>query len=103
VFGHADRLIVIRRIEFLCAIAIEVNAHVVARDGYATNSPGLTAGECEAAHTSNAAFALLLRAAGGGLSGIAAMSMRRMIYWWFRCVMSGRFLNRFLTLQNTPE
>ncbi|WP_164938243.1 hypothetical protein [Bradyrhizobium guangzhouense] len=51
----------------------------------------------------DAALALLLRAAGGGLSGIAAMSMRRMIYWWFRFVMSGRFLDRFLTLPHTPE
>jgi len=52
---------------------------------------------------SDAALALLVRAAGGGLSGIAAMSMRRMIYWWFRFVMSGRFLDRFLTLPTTPE
>jgi len=24
------------------------------------------------------------------------MSMRRMIYWWLRFVMSGRFLEKFL-------
>ena len=63
----------------------------------------LTAGACEASHTPDAACALLLCAAGGGLSGIAAMSMRRMIYWWFRLVMSGRFLDRFLTLPHAPE
>ncbi|MBW7965535.1 hypothetical protein [Bradyrhizobium sp. BR 10261] len=76
---------------------------VAARDGYAANPPGPTADACEAPHTPDAAHALLLRAAGGGLSGIAAMSMRRMIYWWFRFVMSGRFLDRFLTLPHTPE
>jgi hypothetical protein len=27
------------------------------------------------------------------------MSRRRMIYWWFRLVLSGRFLERFLTVQ----
>jgi hypothetical protein len=26
------------------------------------------------------------------------MTTRRMIYWWFRVVMSGRFLERFLCL-----
>lgn len=31
------------------------------------------------------------------------MTTRRMIYWWFRFVMSGRFLDRFLSLPHTPE
>jgi hypothetical protein len=26
------------------------------------------------------------------------MTMRRMMFWWFRVVMSGRFLDRFLCL-----
>jgi hypothetical protein len=26
------------------------------------------------------------------------MNMRRMAYWWFRIVISGRFLEKFLTL-----
>ncbi|ULK94968.1 hypothetical protein [Bradyrhizobium sp. I71] len=54
--------------------------------------------ECEAHHTHIAAAALLVRAAGGGLSRITAMSMRRMMYWWFRFVLSGRFFDRFLSL-----
>lgn len=34
------------------------------------------------------------------------MSTRRMAYWWFRFVISGRFLERFLNLprgQDLPE
>jgi ferric-dicitrate binding protein FerR (iron transport regulator) len=54
--------------------------------------------KCEAHHMRIAAPALLLRAAGGGLSRIAAMSMRRVMYWWFRFVLSGRFMDRFLCL-----
>lgn len=54
--------------------------------------------DCEAHHMRIAAPALLLRAAGDGLSRIAAMTTRRMLYWWFRFVLSGRFLDRFLTL-----
>ena len=54
--------------------------------------------ECEAHHMRLAAPALLLRAAGGGLSRIAAMTTRRMMSWWFRFVLSGRFLDRFLSL-----
>jgi hypothetical protein len=49
-----------------------------------------------------AAVALLVHAAGDGLSGIAAMTTRRMIYWWFRFVLSGRFLDRFLSLPRAP-
>jgi hypothetical protein len=59
--------------------------------------------ECETHHMPIAALALLVRGAGGGLLGITAMSMRRMIYWWFRFVMSGRFLDRFLCQPNAPE
>ena len=54
--------------------------------------------ECETGHMRIAAPALLLRAAGGGLSRIAAMTTRRMMHWWFRFVLSGRFLDRFLSL-----
>jgi hypothetical protein len=50
-----------------------------------------------------AAPALLVGLAGGGLLGIAAMTTRRLIYWWFRFVMSGRFLDRFLCLPHAPE
>jgi hypothetical protein len=45
-----------------------------------------------------AAPALFIEAAGGGLSRIAAMTTRRILYWWFRFVLSGRFLDRFLCL-----
>jgi len=31
------------------------------------------------------------------------MTTRRLIYWWFRIVMSGRFLDRFLCMPDTPE
>jgi hypothetical protein len=54
--------------------------------------------QCEAHHKRIAARALLLWAAGGGLSRIAAMTSRRIMYWWFRFVLSGRFLDRFLCL-----
>jgi hypothetical protein len=50
-----------------------------------------------------AAPALLLRPAGDGLSRIAAMTTRRKFYWWFRFVLSGRFLDRFLSLPRAPE
>jgi len=33
-----------------------------------------------------------------GCRGRTTMTTRRMIYWWFRVVMSGRFLDRFLCL-----
>jgi len=54
--------------------------------------------KCELHHTRIAAPALLLHSAGGGLFRITAMSMRRMMYWWFRFVLSGRFMDRFLCL-----
>jgi hypothetical protein len=54
--------------------------------------------ECEASHLCIAAPALLLGTAGGGLSRIAAMTTRRVMSWWFRFVLSGRFLDRFLCL-----
>jgi hypothetical protein len=59
--------------------------------------------QCEAHHMRIAAPALLLGAAGAGLSRIAAMTMRRMMYWWFRFVLSGRFLDRFLSLPRAPH
>ncbi|MDH6262864.1 hypothetical protein M2427_006814 [Bradyrhizobium sp. BR13661] len=31
------------------------------------------------------------------------MTTRRLIYWWFWIVMSGRFLDRFLYMPNAPE
>ncbi|MBB2734512.1 MULTISPECIES: hypothetical protein [Bradyrhizobium] len=54
--------------------------------------------KCEAHHMCLAAPALLLCAAGGGLSRITAMTTRRLMYWWFRFVLSGRFTDRFLCL-----
>ncbi|WP_440636480.1 hypothetical protein ACSHT2_21900 [Bradyrhizobium sp. PUT101] len=60
-------------------------------------------GECEVHHMHIAAPALLLRAAGGGLSRTTAMTMRRMMSWWFRFVVSGRFFDRFLSLPRAPR
>ncbi|MEY9880938.1 hypothetical protein ABIA43_002472 [Bradyrhizobium sp. USDA 328] len=31
------------------------------------------------------------------------MTMRRMMYWWFRFVLSGRFFDRFLSLPRAPR
>jgi len=31
------------------------------------------------------------------------MSTRRMAYWWFRFVVSGRFLEKFLKLRNASK
>jgi len=45
----------------------------------------------------------MLGGAGGGLSRITAMTTRRMMYWWFRFVLSGRFLDRFLSLPRAPN
>jgi len=33
-----------------------------------------------------------------GCRGSTTMTTRRLMYWWFRVVMSGRFLDRFLCL-----
>lgn len=60
-------------------------------------------GKCEVHHMHIAAPALLLRAAGGGLSRTTAMTMRRMMSWWFRFVVSGRFFDRFLSLPRAPR
>jgi hypothetical protein len=59
--------------------------------------------ECEAIHMRIAARAVLLCAAGGGLSRFAAMTTRRLMCWWFRFVLSGRFLDRFLSLPREPH
>jgi len=37
-----------------------------------------------------------------GCRGFATMTTRRLMYWWFRVVMSGRFLDRFLCLPRAP-
>jgi hypothetical protein len=33
----------------------------------------------------------------------AQMNMRRMAYWWFRFVVSGRFLDKFLNSRGTRQ
>jgi hypothetical protein len=38
-----------------------------------------------------------------GCRGFAAMTTRRLIFWWFRFVLSGRFLDRFLSLPRAPR
>lgn len=57
-----------------------------------------SAAECEAAHNARSAGALFKEA---GLADAKAqpMNMRRMMSWWFRVVLSGRFLERFLHVE----
>jgi hypothetical protein len=38
-----------------------------------------------------------------GCVRIAAMTMRRMMTWWFWFVLSGRFIDRFLSLPRVPR
>jgi hypothetical protein len=47
---------------------------------------------------------LLLIPTGFLISRARSMGTRRMVYWWFRFVLSGRFLATFLHLRraNTP-
>jgi hypothetical protein len=54
---------------------------------------------CEANHTQLTALALIrAEARPPQLARIEAMNARRMAYWWFRFVVSGRFLEKFLRL-----
>ncbi len=54
---------------------------------------------CEAPHMHPAFAALLMPAAGVTRpSRTREMSKRRVMVWWFRFVLSGRFLERFLSL-----
>jgi hypothetical protein len=62
--------------------------------------PGVFAAGCEANHTQLAALALIRAEARPPQSArIEAMNARRMAYWWFRFVVSGRFLEKFLKLR----
>lgn len=57
--------------------------------------------ECEARHTRVPDSALIT--ACGAISGsrMELMNTRRLAYWWFRFVASGRFLEKFLTLRRS--
>jgi hypothetical protein len=54
--------------------------------------------QCEASHTRHAASALLKRQDWQNAKA-QLMKMRRMLSWWFRIVVSGRFLERFLRVR----
>jgi len=55
---------------------------------------------CEANHTHVTALALIRAEARPPQSArIEPMKARRMAYWWFRFVVSGRFLGKFLRLR----
>ncbi|WP_334512264.1 hypothetical protein [Bradyrhizobium sp. AZCC 1693] len=55
---------------------------------------------CEANHTHLTALALVREAQRPHQSArIEPMKARRMAYWWFRFVVSGRFLEKFLKLR----
>src|SRR4051794_21692574 len=59
--------------------------------------------ECEARHSRPAGSALLVAAAGDCPSDEdRTMRTRRLVYWWFRIVISGRFLEKFLVRRAGP-
>jgi hypothetical protein len=61
---------------------------------------GVFAAGCEPNHTQLTALALIRAEARPPQSArIEAMNARRMAYWWFRFVVSGRFLEKFLKLR----
>jgi len=64
-------------------------------------APHASACECEARHTRVPVSALIT--ACGAISGsrMDLMNTRRLAYWWFRFVASGRFLEKFLTLRRS--
>jgi len=65
-----------------------------------TLPPRVFAAGCEANHTNVAKLALICGDARPPQSArIESMKARRMAYWWFRFVVSGRFLEKFLKLR----
>jgi hypothetical protein len=57
--------------------------------------------KCETSHTRLPELALSRRAWGRFGSGTGHMRTRRLAYWWFRVVASGRFLQKFLKLRRS--
>jgi hypothetical protein len=72
-------------------------AHEAQFKGGLRGIPPLTRG-CEASHIGFSGPALSMMPPALGLLR-ADMSTRRMAYWWFRFVLSGRFLETFLNLR----
>jgi hypothetical protein len=67
---------------------------------HAINSARVSTANCEARHTQVPASALIT--GGGHLSiEVEQMKTRRIAYWWFRLVASGRFLEKFLRLRGS--
>jgi hypothetical protein len=62
--------------------------------------------ECEACHIRSKNQPLSMMPVGATCSfedGIMTTKMRRMAYWWFRIVVSGRFLAKFLNLRGVTR
>ena len=62
--------------------------------------------ECEACHMLSKNQPLSTMPVGATSSfedGIMTTKMRRMAYWWFRVVVSGRFLAKFLNLRGAKR
>jgi hypothetical protein len=55
---------------------------------------------CEANHMPSSAQALLV---GQSAARAAPMKTRRMMYWWFRFVVSGRFIETFFNLRRVKR
>src|SRR4051794_5000043 len=59
--------------------------------------------ECEARHSRPTGSALSVAAAGDcPRNEDRTMTTRRLVYWWFRIVISGRFLEKFLVRRAGP-
>jgi hypothetical protein len=66
----------------------------------AASPPRVFAAGCEANHTHVTELALIRGdGAAAPVSKDEPMKARRMAYWWFRFVVSGRFLEKFLKLR----
>ncbi len=62
--------------------------------------------ECEACHMLSKNQPLSIMPVGATSSfedGIMTTKMRRMAYWWFRFVASGRFLAKFMNLRGVKR
>jgi hypothetical protein len=59
--------------------------------------PDAARDRCEAHHTHTAGSALFRMVPAANFKG-ESMTTRRLAYWWFRLVVSGRFLANFLRL-----
>jgi hypothetical protein len=64
----------------------------------------VSAAKCEGCHSRASASALSIMVARSlALWSAGKMKTRRMVYWWFKFVISGRFLEKFLKLRSTSQ